>query len=76
MRTILAIVVISCFFLVASSQSFDCLNRATQLASCISQLANNDDVQQFCNNCGNSLVQYYQDCAGGAGVDQVKQGSY
>ena len=73
MKTILAIVVISCFFVVASSQ-FDCLNRASQLASCITRLGQSTDTDAFCNECGNSLVRYYQDCANGVGVDGVKQG--
>ena len=76
MRTILAIVVISCFFVVASSQSLDCLNRATDLANCVSRLSSNTDTEAFCNECGNSLIRYYQDCAGGAGVDEVEQGKF
>ena len=73
MRTILAIVVISCFFVVASSQ-FDCLNRASQLASCLSRVGQSTDTESFCNDCGNSLIRYYNDCLNGAGVDGIKQG--
>ena len=76
MRTILAIVVISCFFVVASSQSLSCINRATDLATCISRLSSSTDTEAFCNDCGNKLVSYYQDCAGGAGVDAVRQGKF
>ena len=76
MRTILAIVVISCFFVVASSQSSECRNRATDVATCISRLSSNTDIQAFCNECGNKLVSYYNDCAGGVGVDAVKQGKF
>ena len=76
MRTILAIVVISCFFVVASSQSSDCINRATDVATCISRLGTSTDIDAFCNECGNKLVNYYNDCAGGAGVDAVKQGKF
>ena len=74
MRTILAIVVISCFFVVASSQSLSCINRATELANCLSMVGQSTDTTAFCNDCGNSLIRYYQDCANGAGVDAVKQG--
>ena len=72
MRTILAIVVISCFFAVAMSQSADCANRASDLSNCVSMLATaasqgQTAVTEFCNECGNQLVSYYQDCLGGAG---------
>ena len=72
MRTILAIVVISCFFVVASSQ-FDCLNRASQLASCLNRVGQSTDTESFCNDCGNSLIRYYNDCLNGVGVDGIKQ---
>ena len=75
MRTILAIAVISCLFVVASSQ-FGCVTRATDVASCVSQLGSNTDVDAFCRNCGNTLVSYYRDCTGGVGVDQVQAGMY
>ena len=73
MRAILAIAALSCFFVVASSQDLNCFSRAAELSSCISMLGTATDTDAFCNQCGNSLVAYYQDCAGGAGVDQVKQ---
>ena len=76
MRTILAIVVISYFFVVASSQSSDCGSRANNVATCISRLSSSTDIQAFCNECGNKLVSYYRDCAGGVGVDAVKQGKF
>ena len=76
MRAFLAIAVISCFFVVASSQSLNCLSRASDLATCISRLGTSTDTQAFCNECGNSLVSYYQDCANGVGVDQVKQSKF
>ena len=76
MRSILAIVAISCFFVVASSQSSDCLNRFNELSSCVSRLSSSADTEAVCNQCGNGLIRYYQDCAGGAGVDTVKQGNF
>ena len=76
MRTILAIIVISCFFVVASSQSSDCLNRFNDLSSCVSRLSSSTDTEVFCNECANSLIRYYQDCAAGVGVDGVKQGKF
>ena len=75
MRTILAIVVISCFFAVAMSQSADCANRASDLSNCISRLAtaaSQGQVTEFCNECGNTLYSYYEDCLGGA--DPVRAG--
>ena len=74
MRTILAIVVISCFFVVASSQSLSCINRATDLATCISRLGTSTDTTAFCNDCANKLISYYDDCVGGAGKAAVQQG--
>ena len=81
MRTILAIVVISCFFAVAMSQSADCTNRASDLANCVSRLGTDAGqgqtaVTEFCNECGNQLVSYYQDCTNGVGVDGVRTGIY
>ena len=76
MKTILAIVVISCFFVVASSQSSDCVNRLNDLASCLSMVGQSTDTTAFCNDCGNKLVSYYRDCTGGVGVDAIKQGNF
>ena len=74
MRTILAIVVISCFFAVATSQS-DCTTRLTDLSNCITLLSTATQSQtEFCNECRNQLVSYYQDCANGVGVDAVQRG--
>ena len=74
MRTILAIVVISCFFAVAMSQS-DCATRVTDLSNCITMLGTNtQDRTAFCNECGNQLISYYQDCTNGVGVDAVRAG--
>ena len=78
MRTILAIVVISCFFAVATSQfSFDCATRLADLGNCITRLGTATQGQtDFCNECGNPLVSYYRDChaANGVGVDTVQAG--
>ena len=75
MRAILAIAVISCIFNMASSKS--CQDRATDLATCIARLATaTDDDDAFCRECGNSLVAYYQACANGVGVDEVKQSEF
>ena len=76
MRTILAIVVISCFFAVATSQlSPECATRFADLSSCFTRLNTATQGQTaFCNECGNQLVSYYQDCANGVGVDVVQGG--
>ena len=77
MRTILAIAVITCFFAVPISSQFNlnCVNRLTDLGSCITRLGTATlDSTDFCNECGNSLVSYYRDCAGGVGVDSVQAG--
>ena len=76
MRIILAIVVISCFFAMATSQS-DCDTRRENLNSCLSRLASaavQGQTTDFCNECGNSLVAYEQNCEGGAGVAAVQRG--
>ena len=80
MRIILAIVVISCFFAVATSQlSPECSTRFTDLSSCFTMLRTaqatpGQTPTEFCNECGNSLVSYDRDCAGGVGVDAVQTG--
>ena len=74
MKAIFAIVLISCVCAVAYSQ-FACLTRATEVAACITRLGNatpGNGTADFCRECGNSLVGYYQDCANGVGVDGVK----
>ena len=77
MRAILAIAVISCFFIVAHSQSLQCATRLVDVGTCISRLATaNQGSTNFCNECGNSLVSYYRDCTGGAGVEQVQAGKF
>ena len=70
MKTVLAIAVITCLFVVGLAQNQQCRNRATEVSNCISRLATGGD--SFCSDCGNSLVSYYQDCAGGVGVDTVR----
>ena len=77
MRTILAIAVITCFFAVpiSSQPNLDCANRLVDQGSCITRLrtvtTGNTD---FCNECRNSLISYYRDCAAGFGVDVVQAG--
>lgn len=76
MKAVIAIAVLACFLAVASAQNpFTCGTRAGELATCVSRLgtASQDGVTAFCNECGNSLVSYYRDCLGGAGVAQVQQ---
>ena len=77
MKAILAIAVISCFFIVTHSQNLQCVTRLANLGTCITRLATaTQGSTDFCNECGNSLVSYYQDCAGGAGVEQVQTGKF
>ena len=73
MKTVLAIVVVSCFLAVASAQS--CAERAIQLSFCISRVATAaTDATSFCQECGNTLISYYQACTNGVGVSTVKAG--
>ena len=72
MKTIIAVIV-TASLAVATAQSADCTRRATQIASCQSRLTTVTDVKAICRECGNAIVGYLQDCAGGAGVDQIKQ---
>ena len=72
MRALLAIAVIACYFAVVSSQS--CSERLTQLSTCITKLGTTTPTNPgtFCNDCGDSLIAYYQACTNGVGVDAVK----
>lgn len=71
MRTVLAIAVITCLFVVGLAQNQQCNDRADELSSCISRLATAGDSDTFCSDCGNSLVSFYQDC--GRNVDTVRR---
>ena len=70
MKTVLAIAVITCLFVVGLAQNQQCQDRANDLSNCISSLATGGG-DSFCSDCGNRLVSYYQDCLGGNGVDTV-----
>ena len=72
MKALLAIAVMTCVFIVGQAQNSNCVSRASELSSCISQLGASD-VGNFCNNCANQLISYYRDCANGAGVDAVQR---
>ena len=72
MKTIFAVAVLSCLIAIFGlAQSQDCLRRETEVSGCISRLGTGGG--DFCNTCANTLIRFYQDCAGGVGVDQVKQ---
>ena len=75
MKAILAIAVISCFFIVAHSQSLQCATRLANLGTCTTRLATaTQNSADFCNECGSSLVSYFRDCTGGTRVEQVQAG--
>ena len=71
MKTILAIVVISCFIAMGMAQSQDCIRRASELGTCLSRTATGGG--DFCNTCANTVIRYYRDCAQGAGVDIIQR---
>ena len=76
MKTILAITVISCFFIVVHSLSLSCITRAAGIVSCSIRLAKatrNDT--DFCNECGNSLVSFSRECVSGFTVEAVQAGN-
>ena len=74
MKTIIAVIVTSSFLAAATAQSAaDCTRRGIQIASCQSRLTPGTDVEAVCRECGNAVVGYLQDCAGGVGVAQIKQ---
>ena len=63
MKAVLAVVVTSCLFVMASSQDVvQCANRAADLANCISAEIT---VATYCNDCGSQLRSYYNDCLTG-----------
>ena len=69
MKVILAIVVIACLLVATSAQ--DCTQRESDLQSCLTSYLNQDP--DFCSNCPNRAISYFNDCAGGVGVDEVKE---
>ena len=73
MKAVIAIAVVACFLAVASAQGVtDCANRAAELAPCASKLSAGGAA--FCQECANSLISYYNDCANGAGVSTLQAG--
>ena len=73
MKTILAIAVVTCLFVVGLAQvpSQECMNQAQDLASCISSVSSGGD--NFCSSCADRLIRYYRECANGVGVDVVQR---
>ena len=73
MKAVLAIVVVACFLAVASAQNLNCAQRALDLANCIRMAGTTvTDATTFCNNCGNSLISYFNDCTNGVGTAGVR----
>ena len=63
MKTVLAIAVVSCLFVIASSQdAVQCARRATELSIC---LAASVTGATYCTDCGSKLRSYYNDCLTG-----------
>ena len=64
MKAVLAVVVISCLFVMASSQdAVQCARRAADLANCISA---GTTGATYCSDCGSQLRSYYNDCLTGS----------
>ena len=75
MKAVIAIAVVTCFLGVASAQDpAQCASRQTQLRSCISMFSAGSGTTAFCNDCANTLISYYNDCAKGVGVSAVQKG--
>ena len=72
MKILLAIAVLTCLFTVGLTQSQDCQNRVTQLATCISR-AGSSSNDNFCRDCGDALLGYFTDCGTTAQVNALKQ---
>ena len=73
MKTILAIVVTSCFIAMGMAQSQDCTGRANELSTCISRMETGGDIDDFCNTCANNLIRLYRDCDQGDQADVIQQ---
>ena len=75
MKALFVVAVISCIFLVASART--CVERTADNTNCVSllttALGTNSTSAKFCDDCGNTLVSYYQDCFSGVGVNNVKR---
>ena len=76
MKPILAVAVITCLFVMGLAQTqtpqTDCSTRYSQITSCLSRSATGDDGS-FCNECRSTLIDYYQDCANGIGIEAIQQ---
>ena len=75
MKRVLAIAVITCLFVMGLAQNEQCANPPSEVSNCISMVSSvssDDDVERFCDACGNKLVNYYRECADGVGVDAVQ----
>ena len=63
MKAVLAVVVISCLLVMASSQDVgQCSRRALDLANCLSA---GTTGATYCNDCASQLRSYYNDCLTG-----------
>ena len=74
MKILLAIAVVTCLFVVGLAQvpSQQCLNRATDLATCLSSTGGDS----YCGDCANRLINYYRECANGVGVEAVQRSKF
>ena len=72
MKILLVVSVITCLFVMGLAQDVqECANRANQLSSCLTSVAAGGGGN-FCGDCSNQLISYYEDCFNGVGVDAVR----
>ena len=82
MKTLFVIAVLTCFFVMGMTQNGqDCVNQATQVSTCTTQLASalaaGGDATRFCNDCKTQLNNFFQACGGDtAGLQHGKQYYY
>ena len=74
MKTVLAIAVITCVFVMGQAKQNQCVSRLFELGPCISMLGSDDDVDvnTICRDCGTSLIRLFRDCESGVGIDAIR----
>ena len=78
MKAFLAVSLISCLLIVAYAIDFSCVTRLREVTPCITRLpsAASGADNNFCAECANSLVGYYQECTGRNDIDALLEGKW
>ena len=74
MKTFLVISVTTCLFVMGLAQNMqECTTRFSDLSSYPTTLTAGGGGGNFCDDCANQLISYYEDCTNGVGITGVWQ---